>query len=86
MCKTLSAYITHVLSYVATEEEGEGEGEGEGEREGGTLFFRYGVGTQLMLAATSSSAKALLEDTARRCLDNQEMRALTDRTREVGSN
>lgn len=54
------------------------------EREGQQgLFFRYGVGTQLMLATTSSSAKALLEDSARRCLETEEMAALTERLREV---
>lgn len=52
---------------------------------GEQLFFRYGVGTQLMLAATSSSAKALLEDSARRCLETEEMTALTERLREVQS-
>ena len=55
------------------------------EREREQLFFRYGVGTQLMLATTSSSAKALLEDSARRCLETEEMAALTERLREVQS-
>lgn len=55
-------------------------GPGEGER---GMFFRYGVGTQLMLATMSSSAKALLEDSARRCLDTEEVAALTERLREV---
>lgn len=57
-----------------------GGGGGDEERP----FFRYGVGTQLMLAMVSSSAKALLEDSARRCLDDDEMEALTQRLREVG--
>ena len=47
------------------------------------MFFRYGVGTQLMLATTSSSARALMEDSARRYLDSEEMTALTERLREV---
>ena len=51
--------------------------------DGGGMFFRYGVGTQLMLATASSRAKSLLEDSARRCLDAEEMAALTERLREV---
>ena len=56
-----------------------------GGEEGGGMFFRYGVGTQLMLATASSSAKALMEDGARRCLDPEEIAALTERLREVRS-
>ena len=65
-------------------EEGARE-EGEGRGDEGGKFFRYGVGTQLMLAAVSSSARGLLEDSARRCLDEEEMEALTHRLREVGA-
>ena len=63
------------------QEDREVEGGGE---DGGSSFFRYGVGTQLMLATVSSSARALLEDSARRCLNEEEMEALTHRLQEVG--
>ena len=69
---------TGILLAEETKEMGEGE-------DGGRAFFRYGVGTQLMLATVSSSARALLEDSARRWLDEQEMEALSHRLREVST-
>ena len=85
---THNSYSTLEAGKGAREREGT-KGSGErgdtkwaGER-GGKKFFRYGVGTQLMLAASSSSAQALLEDSARRCLNAEEMAALTDRLKEV---
>lgn len=47
-------------------------------------FFEKGVGTQVMLSSTTSSlAKELLFDKARRVLDEDEVESLRDSTQQV---
>ena len=46
-------------------------------------FFEYGMGTQMMMASTSSQAKQLLLDRARRLLADSDMEALKDKLKMV---
>ena len=66
---------TYIYLYIPTTE--------EEEETDGPKFFQHGVGTQLMLASLSSSAKAMLMDSARRLLGTEEIQALTERLKEV---
>lgn len=74
--KKLAPVYTQYTICVPTTEE-------EEEETGGPKFFQHGVGTQLMLASLSSSAKAMLMDSARRLLGEEEIQALTERLKEV---